>query len=219
MNIIKHSGEPSPPTFLGNGLHAQAGLSSTLLRVMCVLKVSTQINLACILHMHDLMCCLLLVHLQLLTFLQHLFNYFSGSPKRLAGLRATAALLQEALWAIQSAGDTRWLANREALDSVLKSLGPLFARLDDVGMRQNESEASSLFGELTEVETILSMLMAGPLLDLLGRLCKILQVRGTGTASKDCLFVPCAGTQISMACIPNQFPRVVDVLNAKSGCE
>lgn len=81
------------------------------------------------------------------------------------------------LWAIQSPGDTRWLSNTESLDSILKDLGPLMERLEQVGIREREADAASLFGELVEVETLLSMFMALPLLDRLGRLCKILQVR------------------------------------------
>lgn len=115
---------------------------------------------------------------QLLTFLQHLCNYFSGSPKRLSGLKASAAMLHVQLWALQSPGDTRWLANREALDSVLKDLAPLMDRLEYVSMHQHEVEATNLFAELTEVETLLSMFMAVPVMDCLGSLCKILQVCG-----------------------------------------
>lgn len=114
--------------------------------------------------------------LQLLTFLQAIYNYFNGSPKRIAGLESSARILGVQLYAIQAAGDTRWLSNRIALDSILKNLGPLMERLEQIGMRDHEADAASLFGELTEVETLLSMYMAEPLLDCLGILCKTLQV-------------------------------------------
>lgn len=119
---------------------------------------------------------LLLPILQLLELLQKLYNYFSASPKRLAGLKQSAELLRAQLYAIQSAGDTRWLSNREALDSILKNLAVLMDRLEQLGVREHEAEALSLFGKLVEVETLMSMFMAEPLLDRLGSLCKTLQV-------------------------------------------
>lgn len=112
---------------------------------------------------------------QVLTFVQRMYVYFSSSPKRYAGLLASAAACKVRLYALQQAGDTRWLAHRDSVSSVLKDMTPLLDRLITLDAN-HDAEATSLLGEFTEAETLVNMYLAMPLLDGLGALNKTMQV-------------------------------------------